>query len=265
MRVNGAELFVRDSGRKDGPAVVLLHGFPFSHAMWVPQFPLLEPAWRVVAPDFRGQGRSDPGDGQYTIELLVDDLCGILDGLGVAKAVVVGLSMGGYVALRFAEREPARLRALVLADTKAPADGNEAKVQRAAGMRKAKTEGAAAFAEGFLPKALAPETLRNRPEVVARARGLIEACPPLGIAGTLLALAARPDATEPLARIRVPTLVVVGEKDAITPPGDSKALAAGIAGAKLVTVPGAGHLSNLENPDAFNAVLLLFLEGLPPA
>ena len=265
MRVNGVELHVGTGGPEDGPAVVLLHGFPLDHRMWKPQFPALEKKWRVVAPDFRGQGRSEVGDGQFTIEHLVDDLFGILDGLKIPRAVLVGLSMGGYVALRAAEREPGRVRALFLADTKAPADGNEAKVKRVAGMKKAKAEGSAAFADGFLKAALSPATLRERSEVVEGARKLMEGCTPAGIAGTLLALASRCDMTESLAKVRVPTMVVCGEHDAITPPADSKALAAGIPGARLEMIPGAGHLSNLEEPDAFNRHLLGFLEKLPPA
>jgi pimeloyl-ACP methyl ester carboxylesterase len=262
MKVNGVELHLGTGGPADGPAVVLLHGFPLDHRMWKPQFPVLEPKWRVVAPDFRGQGRSEVGDGQFTIEHLVDDLVGILDELKIRRAVLVGLSMGGYVALRAVEREPGRVRALVLADTKAPADGNEAKVKRAAGMKKAKSEGSAAFADGFLKAALSPATLRDRPELVESARKMMEGCTPLGIAGTLLALAARGDMTESLAKVRVPAMVVCGEHDAITPPDDSRAMAAALK-CRFESIPGAGHLSSMENPEAFNRLLVAFLDGLP--
>jgi 3-oxoadipate enol-lactonase len=262
MKVNGVELFVRTAGPADGTPVVLLHGFPFGQALWDPQVAALEGRFRVVAYDGRGHGASGTGEGPFAFEDLVDDLLGVLDGQGIERAVLVGLSMGGYVALRFAEREPARVRALVLADTKSEADGDAAKLKRAGGLRLLRAGGSKAFAESLLRTVLAYDTVRARPEIVAKARGMVEACPAAGIGGNLLAMAGRTDTTGSLGRIAVPTLVLVGEKDGLTPPSDAKALASRIPGARLVEIPGAAHLSNLENPDAFNAALVGFLGGV---
>ncbi len=262
MRVNGVDLVVRTAGPADGVPVVLLHGFPFGLAMWDPQVAALEGRYRVVAYDGRGHGGSGTGDGPFAFEDLVDDLLGVLEGQGIDGAVLVGLSMGGYVALRFAEREPARVRALVLADTKSDADGDAAKLKRAGGLRLLRAGGSKAFAESSLRTLLAFETIRSRPEIVAKTRGMMEACPAAGIGANLLAMAGRTDTTGSLGRIAVPTLVLVGEKDGLTPPSDAKALASRIPGARLVEIPGAAHLSNLEDPEAFNAALLSFLGGL---
>ena len=256
MRVNGTRLLVRDVGPRDGVPVVLLHGFPMDGTMWRPQIDVLGKEFRVVCGDARGHGRSGGGGAAIAFEWFVDDLLAVLDRLAIDSAVLVGLSMGGYTALRFAEREPSRVRALVLADTKSAADGNEAKVKRAAGARKALAEGSRAFADGFLATAFAPGAA---PKTVAAARKVIAAMDPRAIAAALVALAGRTDTTESLPKIRVPTLVIVGEKDALTPPADSRALAAAIPGARLVEIPGAGHFSNLQAPAAFNEALLAFL------
>jgi len=262
MRVHGVDLFLRTGGPAGAPPVVLLHGFPFDHTLWDGEFAALEGEFRAIAYDARAHGRSGGAGVPFAFEDFVDDLLGVLDGLEVDRAIVVGLSMGGYAALRFAEREPARVRALVLSDTKSAADSDEGRLARAAGARKAREAGAAAFADGFLPKALAKRTLEGRPEIVAKVRGMILGCSAAGIAGTLIAMAGRTDTTASLGRLRVPTLVVVGAEDALTPPADARALAAAIPGARLVEIAGAGHLPNLEQPDAFRAALLPFLREL---
>jgi len=259
MRVNGVDLYVRESGKPDGVPVVLLHGFPFDRSLWDPQVAALEGEFRVVAYDARAHGRSGGAGEPFAFEDFVDDLHGVLDALAIGKAVLVGLSMGGYVALRFAEREPARVRALVLSDTKSAADGDAARLARAAGAKKARAEGAAAFADGFLPKALSKRTLQASPEIVGKVRGMIHGCSAAGIAGTLVAMAGRTDTTASLAKVSVPALVLVGSEDVLTPPADAKALAAAIPGARLVEIPGAAHLPNLEATAAFDEALLPFL------
>jgi pimeloyl-ACP methyl ester carboxylesterase len=263
MRVNRADLFVETRGPADAPPVVLLHGFPFGTGLWEAQAEALAESWRVIAYDARGHGRSGTGDGPWAFEDLVDDLLGVLDGHGVDRAVIAGISMGGYAALRFAEREPARVRALVLADTRSEADGDAAKLKRAGGLRLLRAGGAKAYAESFLKSVLHYETLRSRPEIVAKARAMIEACSPAGIGGNLLAMAGRTDTTGALGGFAFPVLVVAGEKDGLIPPKDAKAMADRIPGARFAVVPHAAHLPCLENPEEFNAVLLEFLEGLP--
>ena len=129
--VNGGEVFYVERGISDAAPIVLIHGFPFSHEMWEPQIEVLQKRFRVIAYDLRGHGKSGVGDGQYTLEFFVDDLLGLLGHLKIERAVLCGLSMGGYIALRAVERNPERVRSLILADTQSKADSNEAKLKRA--------------------------------------------------------------------------------------------------------------------------------------
>jgi len=227
--------------------------------MWDAQAALLEKNFFVVTYDQRGHGGSAVGDGQFPLEFLVDDLIGVLDFLKLPKAILCGLSMGGYIALRAVERNPERGLGLVLCDTRSEADSNEAKVKRAAGIKTVKGDGVDAFAEGFLKAVFPPESFTAHKEAVDKTRGMMKANPPLGVAGTLLALATRTDTTASLANIRVPTLILVGEKDGITPVAAAESMKAKIPGSQMFVIPGAGHLSNLDNPTVFNAHLETFL------
>jgi 3-oxoadipate enol-lactonase len=242
--------------------VVFIHGFPFSQEMWAPQIAALQNAYSLITYDNRGHGKTEAGDGQYLIETFVDDLIGLLDSLEIQKAVLCGLSMGGYIALRAVERNPERVQALVLCDTRSEADSNEAKLKRAANVKLVKEKGLPAFAEGFLKAVFAPESFENKPEAVELIRKIILANPPLGVCGTLLALASRTDTTDALPKISVPTLIMVGEHDPITPPAASKAMKKAIPDSELHIIPHAAHLSNLENPEEFNQHLSHFLKKL---
>lgn len=243
--------------------VVLTHAFPLTHAMWRPQIAALETDYRVIAYDVRGFGKSDAGSGQYTMEFMVDDLLALLDRLQIERAVLVGLSMGGYITLRAAERWPDRVRALVLADTRSEADSNEAKIKRAAALKTVKEHGLGVFAENFLQTAFAPQTFAGNSALIEDARQLILRNSAAGICGGLLALATRTDTTAFLPHIKVPTLVLVGEHDALTPPAAARAMTEKIPGAQLHVVAGAAHLSNLENAPMFNKHLTEFLARLP--
>jgi len=256
LRVAGAELACELSGT--GPPLLLLHAFPLGLVMWDAQASALADSHQVIRFDCRGFGGSPPGDGLLTMERIADDAAGVLDRLGLPSAAVAGVSMGGYAALAMVRRHPDRIRALVLADTRAGADSPEAKANRAAQAEKVRRDGAAAIADAVLPKLLGDTSHRERPELVARVRRIIEANPRRGITDALAGLAARADSTPILREIRVPTLVVVGEEDAITPLADAEALQRGIAGSRLAVIPRAGHLSSLENPDEFNRQLRAF-------
>ena len=260
LSVAGAELVCDVKG--SGPAVLLLHAFPLGLVMWDEQARALAEAYQVVRFAARGFGGSPPGDGLLTMERIAEDAVGVLDRLGIPSAVVAGLSMGGYAALALVRRHPDRIRALVLADTRAGADSAEAKATRAAQAEKVRREGASAIADAVLPKLLGATSHQQRPELVARVRRMIESNPPRGIADALAGLATRADSTPTLREIRVPTLILVGEEDTITPPAEAKALQRGIAGSRLATIPRAGHLANLENADEFNRPLRAFLDGL---
>jgi 3-oxoadipate enol-lactonase len=260
--INDTTLNYTESGNAGGPPVVLVHGFPFSQEMWTPQVSALGQRHRVITYDVRGHGKSPAGDGLYTIELFVDDLIGLLDHLKIEKVIVCGLSMGGYIVLRAMERNPERFRALVLCDTQSGADSNEAKLKRAAAMKTVTQQGVEAYAQGFVKAVIAPETFTANPEAVEKIKTIILDNPPLGVRGALLALAARTDTTVSLSKIEVPTLILVGEHDAVTPPSAAEAMREKIRDSKLHVIPHAAHMSNLENPGEFNARLLAFLSRL---
>jgi len=195
------------------------------------------------------------------MERIADDAAALMDHLGLSQATIAGCSMGGYAALAFARRHPERLSRLVLEDTRAGADSPEAKKTRSTLAEKVRQQGAEAAADAFLPKLLGETTKREKPDLVERIRQAILATPPQGIVDALAGLGARADSFPFLKDIRVPTLVVCGEEDTITPVSDSEAMHEAIAGSRLVVVRRAGHLSNLEDPVAFNDAIRSFLEA----
>jgi len=220
--------------------------------MWRPQIEALAGRFHVIAPDLRGFGNNPPADGQYTLEFMVDDVLRLLG----EPAVLCGVSMGGYIALRAAERAPDRIRALVLADTRSESDTNDAKLKRADAIKTVKEQGVAVYADGFLKSAF------HNAAAAEKARSMILGNSPIGICAGLLALASRTDTTAFLPQIKVPTLVLVGEHDALTPPSAAQSLAGKIPAAQFHALPAAGHISNLENPAEFNRHLLAFLERI---
>lgn len=259
--INGNELQYEALGSSATP-VVLIHGFPFNHEMWGPQIELLERKFRVIAYDVRGHGKSGVGDGQYMLEIFVDDLIGMLDYLKINKAVLCGLSMGGYISLRAVERNPERVSALILADTQARADSNEAKLRRAAAIKSVKVNGVSAYAESFVKAVFAPQSFTTKSDAVEKIKRIIQSNSSLGICGTLLALASRTDTTESLPAIKVPTLILVGEHDAVTPPSASQEMHSRIPNSEIHIIPNAAHMSNLENPEEFNRHIMNFLGKL---
>lgn len=243
--------------------MVLVHGFPFNSEMWRGQVKMLqEKNLRVITYDIRGHGQSDVGDGQYTIELFVDDLLALLDHLKIAKTMLCGFSMGGYIALRAIERNPDRFSALVLCDTMSPSDSNEAKIRRANSVKLIKSEGVERFAEGFLKAVFAQQTFDAKPNIVDEIRRTITSNSPLGICGALLAMAGRSDTTGALSKIRVPAFIMVGEHDAVTPPNAARDMRDKIPNSKLRLIENAAHMSNLENPNMFNEHLANFVDNI---
>lgn len=263
-RLPARNLTVAYADRGAGPPLVLLHAFPLSSEMWRPQLDALSDAARVIAPDLPGFGASAPLPGM-TIEDVADVVAESLAALGVSEPVVLGgLSMGGYAAFAFARRHPDRLRGLILADTKPEPDDDTAKANRdklLAGLEGG-TLTAAGVVEQMLPKLLGDRTRADRPDIVAEVRRIGSAQSAGGVVAAVRALRDRPDSVPGLGNIRVPTLILVGEQDAVTPPAGAQATAARIAGSRLVVIPGAGHLSNLEEAEAFNAAVQEFLAGM---
>lgn len=262
MRLQAAGGAIEYDVEGTGPAVLLLHAFPLDRRMWAEQAAALRASHQVIRFDARGLGGSDETDGPLTMERIADDAAALLDHLGVGQAVACGLSMGGYAAFALVRRHASRLRGLVLSDTRASADTPEARAARSTLAEKVLREGASAAAEANLPKLLGATTHRERPAVVARVRDLIVTQRPRGIASALTGLGARADSTPTLREIRVPTLVLCGAEDALTPPSDAETIHRGIAGSRLAILPAAGHLANVEAPEAFGRELLGFLASL---
>jgi 3-oxoadipate enol-lactonase len=233
-----------------GEPLVLLHAFPLDRTMWEPQLRGLADGYRVLAFDFPGFGESGAATEGFTIEALADITADFLDAIGITGAVVaIGLSMGGYVALALARQHPHRLRGLILADTKAEPDDEAAKAVRDEMANLVRTQGVAGLMDRLLPKLVSDGA---RSQLLEQVRSIAQRQSVATIVFALLALRDRPDATPGLAHVTVPTLVLVGENDAITPPQTAMALAERILGAVQVTVLGAGHLTNLEAPEEFN-------------
>jgi 3-oxoadipate enol-lactonase len=243
-----------------GPPILLVHGYPFNRSLWDEQVEALSSRHRVIAPDLRGFGESDAAPGTATMNVMARDLALLLNHLGIARAAICGLSMGGYVALALYKQLPSRVRALVLADTRAQADTEEAKQTRFQQAEKALNEGMAGIADAMLPKLLTPETVSKRPEVVKRVRDMMLKTKPEGAAAALRGMAERDDQTELLAKITVPALIIVGAEDAITPVADSEKMHAAISGSRLMVLENAGHVSNIERTEQFNDALLSFLK-----
>lgn len=257
IRINDINLAYTDVGT--GPPIVLIHGYPFNRSLWTEQTEALNSKYRVVAPDLRGFGESDSSEGTATMARMAEDVAALMDALAIEQAVIGGLSMGGYVALAFARMFPARVKALVLADTRAQADSEEGKQTRHQQAEKALSEGMAGIADAMLPKLLTPETVSKRPELVKRVRDMMLKTKPGGAAAALLGMAERDDQTEFISSIRVPALILVGREDAITPVADSEKMQSRIEGSRLVVIENAGHVSNLEQTEQFNDALLGFL------
>lgn len=261
----GNALNVHEEG--EGRPLVLVHGFPLDHTMWRSQIETFATTHRVIAPDLRGFGRSGPAGGVVTMEQFADDLAAMLDALGIDEPIsLCGLSMGGYVALQFAHKHPGRLRDLILCDTRSAADSPEAAEGRKKLAAQALAEGADVVARAMLPKLFSDSTRNKHPELVESMRQVILATAPATIAAAALGMATRPDVTEWLADIRVPTLVIVGEHDVITPVSEMRGLVDAIPDSVWVEVPEAGHMSPLENPEVVNTSMQEFLmRGAPPA
>src|SRR5260370_31433791 len=262
MRAQLSEIVLAYDASGSGRPLLLVHGYPLNRALWRPQVENLVDAARVIAPDLRGHGESNVPDQPYTVERLADDLAELLDELGLAEPVVVGgLAMGGYVALAFYGRHQARVAGLILAATGAGADSEAGKANRDKAIALAREKGVGAIAESMLPKMLAPETYQAHPELVEHARHIMAGTPLNGVIGDLTAMRDRSDSTELLGGILEPVLVIHGQEDQLIPPTEAEAAFARLPNARLALVPRAGHLVNLEQPEAFNAEVRTFLKS----
>jgi 3-oxoadipate enol-lactonase len=255
-----------------GTPLLLLHAFPLSRRMWQPQLAGLADSCRMLAPDLLGLGSAAPPSNQPTagraaggepavcrMEEMAAAAIALLDARDVRSAVVCGLSMGGYVALALCAGWSERVRGLVLADTRAGADDPAARQRRLAAAAEVESHGSAVLAETMVPKLLGSTSRATRSDLIAWLQHEIAAAPAAGVAAAQRGMAARSERWGLLPAIAVPALVVVGEQDELTPPAESAAMCERIPGARLVTIPDAGHLSNLEQPELFNQALRAFL------
>jgi pimeloyl-ACP methyl ester carboxylesterase len=245
--------------------LILLHAFPMSADMWLPQLARVPLGWQFIAPDIRGFRGMGPAfeDAQLqgaTMDDYAGDVIELMDHLDIPKAAVLGLSMGGYVAMALAARAPKRVTHLILSDTKMTPDSDEAKAGRDAMRAMVERDGPPSVATAMLPKLMGETSQREQPDLEVAIRRLIEVNRTESIVGALGAMKSRPDRTASLAAFTGRAMVMCGEEDAITKPADSDAMAATIPGAELVMIPKAGHMSNLEQAPAFNAALQRFLE-----
>jgi 3-oxoadipate enol-lactonase len=259
-QINSITLAFNDQGT--GLPIIFLHAFPLNRTMWAKQEEALSSQFRVITIDLRGHGESDAPLWHYSLDQAADDVRGLLDYLSIRQAVFVGLSMGGYILFAFYRKYAEYVNGLVLADTRAQADTDEGKQARFELAQIAYKQGARAIADVMIPKLLSPATIETRPELVQRVRTMIEGNQVSGIAGDLMAMAERPDSITLLKQMTCPTQIIVGDLDFPTPPSDAKLMADKIPNAHLAIIPGAAHLSNLEQPSLFNETVHSFVSNV---
>jgi 3-oxoadipate enol-lactonase len=257
--LDGVQLGYEEAGA--GLPLLMLHAFPLDRRMWKPQIGALVSRCRCIVPDLRGFGESSVSP-PFTMERYAEDVVGLLDHLDVERAVVAGLSMGGYVALALWRRYPERVRALVLADTRAGADDEEGRARRRELIEVVESQGASAIANRQIASMVGRTSREKLPDVYDSIHAMMCDAPAAGIVGALEAMMSRPDSTPTLPTIDVPTLIIVGDEDAITPPREAAAMHEKIPGSRLEILAQAGHMSNMERPAAFNHVLSEFVARL---
>ena len=264
LQISGVDLAVEIQGQ--GQPLIFVHGFPLDHTMWEAQIAEFSRDYHVLAPDLRGFGASDTGSGIATMERFADDLAELADCLSLtARGIVLcGLSMGGYIAFQFLRKYAALLRGLVLCNTRATADSDEVRENRYRLATKVRQEGPEAVVHQMLPKLVSDETRRERPECLDRLETMMRGASREGIAAAALGMAERPDSSALLSSLPCPALVIAGEFDALSPSSEMQAMANAIPGVRFEVIPGAGHMTPMEKPREFNAILRSFLQSLEP-
>lgn len=264
MRVRVDDIIVgcSEEGVRDAPALIFIHGFPFNRSMWKVQMEALSEDWRVISYDVRGHGETDSGQKPFSIRLFAQDLIALMDTLEIEKAVLCGLSMGGYIALNAVLTHPNRFKALILSDTQCAADTPEAKGKRLKAIETIRKGGVEIFADANLPNFFAAESLQSLESTVEHVRMMMAATSEATLIDTLRALYEREESCSRLQEISVPVLIMVGENDKITPPTASELMHQMINGSHLGVISQAGHLSNMERPIEFNNALAIFLGSL---
>lgn len=260
VTVKGTSLYV--AARGEGPALTFVHGFPLSHRIYDAQVRTLSRQYQVITPDLRGFCKSPLGDADVTIDTYAEDIAAVLDALEVKKTVLVGLSMGGYIAFAFWRRYPERVRGLVLLDTRAAPDSEEGRQNRYRTIEMVQEQGLGPLAQNMIPRLLSPVTLRAKPHVVNKLRAIVMTATVEGVVAALRAMAERPDSRPTLETITVPTLVITGADDRLIPPSEGEDMALAIPDARLHVVEQAGHLVTMERPRTTSRLIGEFLATL---
>jgi len=242
-------------------SIIFLHGFPFDQKMWNAQVESLKNDFLCVTYDIRGLGKSDPGDGQFTMEMFADDCLTIIAELKLDKPVLCGLSMGGYLGFRVLERAQEFFSAAILCDTRAESDSDAAKLKRASGVNQINTEGVEKFVEGFVPNCFSEKYKTENVDDYNVYLERSKKSNPLGVKGCLLAMQGRTSVTSSLPNFKIPLLLLCGEDDKLTPPGEMRSLSDIIPNSKYLIVPGSGHMTPIENSDFVNTSIKDFLSG----
>jgi 3-oxoadipate enol-lactonase len=261
VRSGDTEIFYRVLG--DGKPVVLLHPFPTSSEFWLPAAELLATRYQVVLPDLRGHGESGIGEGPATMQKHAADIARVCDELKIGRAAFGGISIGGYVLFEFWRRFRERISAIMLIDTRAQADNDEARANRLKSAAEVLERGTEELIDALIPKFMGATTVRNRPDLVASAKRMMMKMPAAAMAAVQRGMAARPDSVLTLASINVPALVVVGDEDTLTPPSDAQLMHREIAGSKLQAIPNAGHYAVFERHEEASRLIRQFLDSLP--
>lgn len=262
MIINNIEVSYSDEGPAVSPVIIFIHGFPFNKSMWNLQVDSLKDKYRLIRYDIRGHGNSGTGDEDFSIDLFASDLIGLMDALKIDRAILCGLSMGGYIALNAIGKYPERFDGLVLSDTQCIADTPEAKEKRIKTIEAIKHSGVKTYAAESIKNLFAPESLQTKLKETADVKEMILNTSVQSLCNTLHALSVRKDTCHLLPEIKVPVLILVGSEDKITPPAAAGFMHERIKGSMLKIIDHAGHLSNLENPGEFNDQLKKFIASV---
>jgi 3-oxoadipate enol-lactonase len=262
MKVRSSDAEISYQTRGEGSPLVLLHPFPANHGVWEPAAELLADRYRLVIPDLRAHGDSGVGEGPATMDKHAADVSRVCDEAGLGRAVFAGISIGGYVLFEFWRRFRERVAALILCDTRAQPDTEEGRANRLKAADEVEQHGSEAFIESMIPKLLGDTTRRNRPDLVERARGMMTCMTPQGIAAVQRGMAVRPDSVPTLSTINVPTLIIVGEEDVLTPAADAQLMHEHVPGSIHRVIPRAGHYAPFEQHEAVAGVMAEFLAAL---
>ncbi len=246
----------------NGPPVVLLHPFPAHHELWNPAAQALVSGYRLILPDLRGHGKSDVGEGPATMEKHAADVARILDHADVGRAVLAGVSIGGYVLFEFWRRYRGRVAALMLIDTRAQADSAEGRAARLQAATDVLERGTEPFVESMIPRLLGETTRRNRPDLVEAAKSMMLKMSPEDVSLVQKGMAERPDSVPTLKTINVPTLVVAGDEDTLSPVADAELMRQNIPGSQMKVIPRGGHYAVWEQHEGVGRVVRQFLDSL---